>query len=167
MVTLSPPTLPPYIFLLSDHTTRQLAVAVAEALSAKYPSVYVDDFLAPIHEAYLAMFELDWKRDIGNPKVTTEQFSVEDGGHTAQDLIVSLEKWFIEQFGETKLGKMARQRSDARNAMADYITVFRDATSAHLNGFFPGAVIADRDNRIVNLNTGCDVDFVVKHIEGK
>lgn len=120
---LSPPSLPPYIFLMSDHTTAKLANEVAEALSAKYPSVYVDDFLAPIHEAYRALFSLDWKRDMASDVESTER-----------DHIVSLEKWFIEQFGEHELGKLARERCDERNEMADYITVFRDATPYHLTG---------------------------------
>lgn len=138
----SPPTLPAYIFLMSDHTTRQLAVDVADALSAKYPTVYVDDFLAPIHEGFAAMFELDWKRDMGNPKVNNALF-LPAGDQTENDLIVSLEKWFIDQFSETHLGKMARARSDARNAMADYITVYRDATTKHLEGFGESGGLGD------------------------
>lgn len=132
---LAPPSLPPYIFLMSDHTTRQLAVDVAEALSDKYPTVFVEDFLAPIHEAFITMFDLDWKRDMGNYFENNRQFLSSKHGETEQDLIVSLEAWFIDRFGETELGKMARQRSDARNAMADYITVFRDATTQHIDAF--------------------------------
>ena len=162
-MSLSPPTIPPYIFLMSDHTTRQLAVDVAEALSAKYPSVYVDDFLAPVHEGFAAMFELDWKRDMGNPKVTTEQFSVQAGGQTENDIIVSLEKWFIDEFGDKMLGHFARQRSDARNVMADYITVFRDATPKHLEGF---GALRPIDCVEIDLKHYSTVDEVLHTLEG-
>ena len=150
---MSYPNLPPYIFLMSDHTTKQLAVDVADALAEKYPAVYIDDFLAPIHEAYTAMFELDWKRDMGNPEVVSPD---------TNDMIVSLERWFIDQFGATKLGEMARQRSDARNHMADYITVYRDATANHIIGFQGTGV----QNKIVILLPLYSVDYVLALIEG-
>lgn len=154
---MTPPSLPPYIFLMSDHTTAKLAAEVADALSTKYPHVYVDDFLAPIYEGFAAMFELDWKRDMGNPDEVNRIF-LPAGEQTERDIIVSLEKWFIEQFGEKALGMSARQRCDARNEMADYVTVFRDATAKHLEGFGPCTY------QSVNLDQNQTVDWVVSFI---
>ncbi len=150
---LAPPSLPPYIFLMSDHTTAQLAHDVAEELSRRHPSVFIDDFLAPIHEAFAAMFELDWKRDAGDPR---------NVGPTERDNIVSLEKWFIEQFGEHRLGNMGRERCIARNMMVDYITVFRDATNAHLIGFRTNT----GDCKRVELNPIDTVENIIANLEG-
>lgn len=161
-MTLGPPRLPPYIFLLSDHTTRELACEIAEALSERYPAVYVDDFLAPIHEAFTAMFELDWKRDMGQPSELNKLF-IPAGDETENDIIVALEAWFTDKFGPHVLGKMAAARSAARNAMADYITIFRDATPAHLVGFNPPPHI---DRIAITLTRDSTVESVLSQLGG-
>ena len=152
------PSLPPFIFLMSNHETNQLAADVAEALSHRYPEVFVDDFLAPIHEGLSAMFELDWKRDMGNPTMV---------GPTERDQIVSLEKWFIDEFGLHRLGQMALARCNDRNETADYVTVFRDATEPHLEGFDPDDSMSDRQFKIVHLKPEHTVDYIMSILTSK
>jgi len=140
--------LPSYIFLLSDHTTRPLAVAAADAISTLAKHVVIEDFLAPIHESLTALLTLDWNRDLGDPRETSELLPDCTTPQTINDLIISLEKWFINRFGLYVLGKRARIRCDERNEIADYVTVFRDATGTDIAAF---ADIPDRDKHMIKL----------------
>jgi len=95
---------------LADQHTRQLAVDVADALTMANNTVYIEDFMAPIHEGLRAMLELDMRRDLASPS-ETNRLVVETGEHTEADLIVSLERWFNNNFDEYFLGKLGHRRA--------------------------------------------------------
>lgn len=130
-----PNSLPSYIFLVSDYETQQLAVDVAEALQAANNTVYIDDFLAPIHEGLRAMLELDNRRDLASPSNTNRLVVEADDTQTERDLIMSLEAWFNGKFDEQYLGKLAYKRAAANVANYDYSVLFRDATEEHVKPF--------------------------------
>ena|SRR5882757_4226314 len=129
-----PSKLPSFIFLLADQHTRQLAVDVADALTMANNTVYIEDFMAPIHEGLRAMLELDMRRDLASPS-ETNRLVVETGEHTEADLIVSLERWFNNNFDEYFLGKLGHRRAVDNVTHFDYTVLFRDATEAHLKKF--------------------------------
>ncbi len=156
-----PVSLPPFTFLMSDHTTRQLACDVAEELSKIHDGVYVDDFLLPIHDGLAAMMELDMKRDLGSPRNTNRLVTEAVKESTEQDLIVSLEKWHIETFGEHHLGQLAFKRAMDNRANYEYSYVFRDATVKHLDAF---KSLAPRDMYRMHLLHTYTVDEVVNLI---
>lgn len=124
---IQPPALPDFIFLLSDHESRRLACEVADKLWTLDSRVLVWDFLTPIHDALAAMHNMDFGTDLGNDKVTD----------ATRDEIVSLEKWYIDQYGETTLGQKAWAEAQEQRAMSDAPIVFRDATWTHLKAFLP------------------------------
>lgn len=130
-----PNSLPSYIFLVSDYETQQLAVDVAEALQAANNTVYIDDFLAPIHEGLRAMLELDNRRDLASPSNTNRLVVEADDTQTERDLIMSLERWFNRKFDGQYLGKLAYKRAAANVANYDYSVLFRDATEQHVRPF--------------------------------
>lgn len=130
-----PVTLPPYIFLLPDRDTQQLAVDVADTLQAVNNTVYIDDFLAPIHEGLRSMLDLDNRRDLASPSSTNRLVVESEGGQTEQDLIHSLERWFNEKFDEHYLGKLAYKRAVDNHTNYGYTVLFRDATEAHVKQF--------------------------------
>lgn len=162
MSTLAPPpSLPPYTFLMSDHTTRQLACDVAEELSQLNHTVYIDDFLTPIHDALAAMLELDMKRDLGSPSNTNRLVLETVEECTEQDLINSLERWHIKRFGEDALARIALKRAQYNRANFDYSYVFRDARPIHVEAFNS---IPARDKYIVPLTVDDTVASIVKRI---
>lgn len=130
-----PNSLPSYIFLVSDYETQQLAVDVAEALQAANNTVYIDDFLAPIHEGLRAMLELDNRRDLASPSNTNRLVVEADGTQTERDLIMSLEAWFNCQFDPQYLGKLGYKRAVDNHANFEYSILFRDATEEHVKMF--------------------------------
>jgi hypothetical protein len=150
----APIHLPPLTLLMSDHTTSQLAIDVAEELSLRNASLYVDDFLTPIHEALQSMFDLDWKRDMANPRESNrlmlESLSGED---SERDVIVSLEKWFNETFGEAQLGRMGLKRMKINRELFDYPYLFRDATPKHIQPIIADSSIPRRDILMVFLSS--------------
>ena len=148
-----PLSLPPYTFLMSDYTTKQLAVDVAGLLSQDSDIVLVEDFLGPIADGLAAMFEIDWKRDLCVPSNTNRLMLPALRESTEADVLVSLEKWFIENFGPRALGDIARTRALENREIADYSIVYRDATPTHVEGFWHNA-IAKRDMLFVHLVTG-------------
>lgn len=148
----APIHLPPLTFLMSDHSTATLAVDVAEVLSSLNHTIYVDDFLAPIENALQSMFDLDWGRDMGNPRDTHRlMLEATDGESTERDIMVSLEKWFIETFGEEQLGKMGLKRMKINRELYQYPYLFRDATPIHIRPFLADTSIARRDILMVDL----------------
>lgn len=156
-----PPSLPTFIFLVSDHLTRQLACDVAEELSSLSPAVLIDDFLGPIHDGLSAMLELDMKRDLGSPSSTNRLVIECVNESTEQDLINSLERWFINQFGDNRLGQLGYLRALENRAISDYTIVFRDATDAHMRAF---AVIAQRDKCVMRLTVNDTKESIVRRI---
>lgn len=151
--TLAPIHLPPVTFLMSDHATSTLAVDVAQKLSDTNATLYVDDFLAPIYEGLQSMFSIDWKRDMGDSKDTNRlMLEAADGESSEGDIIVSLEKWFNETFGEAQLGKMGLQRMKVNRDMFDYPYLFRDATPVHMQPFLADDSIPRRDILMVDLS---------------
>lgn len=130
-----PATLPPYIFLLPDYDTQQLAFEVAAALQEANETVYVDDFLSPIHEGLRSMLELDNRRDLANPSDTDRLVVEAYGTQTERDLIVSLERWWINIFDPQYLGKLGYKRAVANHSHYDYTILFRDATEEHVKVF--------------------------------
>jgi len=153
--------LPSYIFLLGGHTTHPLAVAAAEIISTRVKHVVIEDFLAPIHESLTALLTLDWSCDLGDPHETNTLLSDCLPPQTMADLIISLEKWFIDQYGVYALGTRARARCDERNEIADYVTVFRDATGADVVAF---ADIPDRDKHMIKLFAHDTVDSILTQL---
>lgn len=150
-----PLSLPPYTFLMSDHTTKQLACDVAELLSSGNDIVLVEDFLGPIADGLAAMFEIDWKRDLCVPSNTNRLMLPALRESTEADVLVSLERWFVDQFGPRALGTIARQRALENREIADYSIVWRDATPTHIDGFWErGLRIAKRDMLFVHLVSG-------------
>lgn len=148
-------SLPPYTLIMSDYETRQLACDVTELLSEEVPHVLAMDFLAPVYDAIAAMFELDWKRDLGTPANTNRLLLDALQESTEGDVIKDLERWFIDKFGPYALGNMTRERALANNEVADYCHVFRDSTPEHTTGFLgPLAKIARRDCLFVHLGSG-------------
>lgn len=145
-------SLPPFTFLMSDHSTHQLACDVAELLSVNNEMVLIDDFLAPIADGLSAMFELDWKTDRCVPANVNKLLLPALKESTEGDAMKNLEAWFISQFGPRALGTMARTRSLENREVADYAIVFRDATPTHLEGFWGRPLIALRDMLIVHLS---------------
>lgn len=139
-----PVTLPPYIFLLPDRDTQQLAVDVADTLQAVNNTVYIDDFLAPIHEGLRSMLDLDNRRDLASPSSTNRLVVESEGGQTEQDLIHSLEGWFNDQFDEHYLGKLAYKRAVDNHENYGYTILFRDATEAHVKAFIKNGIGWDR-----------------------
>lgn len=150
----APINLPPLTLLMSDHTTHSLACDVAEALSAANASLYVDDFLAPVYEGLRSMFDMDWKSDMASP-TETRKLMLEsiDGEATEGDILVSLEKWFNETFGEAQLGKMGLKRMKTNRDLFAYPYLFRDATPTHISSFLADSSLARRDILMVNLVT--------------
>lgn len=148
---MTPPTaplsLPPYTFIMSDHATRELTCSLAEELGKVASGVFIDDFLAPIHNALSAMFDADWKSDLGSHQNT--QMRLAD--KTVHDLTIDLEAWFTSQFGEEKLGQLALARSKESRETYEYSFVFRDATPSDVRTFFSDESIAKRDMLIVDL----------------
>lgn len=130
-----PITLPPYVFLLPDRDTLQLAFEVGEALQMANNTVYLDDFLSPIHEGYRAMMELDNYRDLGNPSDTNRLVVESANEQTEQDLIYELERWFRNQFDAQYLGKLGYKRAVDNHANYDYTILFRDASNEHVKPF--------------------------------
>lgn len=130
-----PVTLPPYIFLLPDRDTQQLAVDVADTLQAVNNTVYIDDFLAPIHEGLRSMLDLDNRRDLASPSSTNRLVVESEGGQTEQDLIHSLERWFNEEFDDHYLGKLGYKRAVDNHTNYGYTILFRDATEQHVKSF--------------------------------
>lgn len=150
----TPIHLPPLTFLMSDHSTAQLAVDVAEALSDTNATLYIDDFLAPIHEGLQSMFDMDWRRDMADPRATNRlMLEALDGESTETDVLISLEKWFNETFGEDQLGKMGLKRMKVNRDLFAYPYLFRDATVKHIQPFLADTSIPRRDILLVNLNT--------------
>lgn len=148
----APIHLPPLTFLMSDHTTSSLAVDVAEALSEANNTLYVDDFLSPVYEGLQSMFSIDWKRDMANPRETQRLMLESASGDASEnDIIVSLEKWFNETFGEAQLGKMGLHRMKTNREMFSYPYLFRDATPKHIEPFIADMSIARRDMLMVWL----------------
>jgi len=157
-----PSSLPPFIFLLSDHTTRTLACDVAERLSEIDSHVYIDDFLAPVYDGFAAMFDMDLKRDFARPRETDKLMLEAISESTESDIIVSLEKWFIETFGEAQLGRMALKRALEVRENFDHTIVFRDATQRHLEAF---AHIALRDKILVAITSVWSVENHINWIK--
>lgn len=153
-VPTAPIFLPPITFLMSDHTTASLSIEVAEALSLRNASLYVDDFLSPIYNGLQGMFELNWMRDLADPK-ETNRLMLESitGEATEQDILVSLERWFIDTFGELQLGRMGLHRMKTNREMFAYPYLFRDATPKHLQPFIADPSIPRRDMLIVWLTS--------------
>lgn len=148
----APIHLPPLTFLMSDHTTATLAIDVAEVLSSLNHTLYIDDFIAPVANGLQAMFDIDWARDMADPKQTNRlMLESIDGESTEHDMLVSLEKWFNENFGERQLGKMALNRMRVNRETFDYPYLFRDATPTHIQAFIADTSIPRRDMLIVNL----------------
>lgn len=147
--------LPPYIFIMSDHESRQLACDVAELLSRENNMVLVDDFLAPIYEGLGSMFELDWKRDLGVPINSNRLLLPALKESTEGDMIKDLERWFIERFGPFALGQMALARAAENREVADYSVVFRDATPEHLKAFWETpSLVQKRQMFVLHLGGG-------------
>lgn len=146
---MTPPSallsLPPYTFIMSNHATRELACSLAEELGKDAIGVFIDDFLAPIHNALAAMFDVDWKTDLATSPVIVPN-------HDTGDLIKDLEAWFTSQFGEEKLGQLALARSKEARETYEYSFVFRDATPSDVSAFLQDTSIARRDMLIVNLH---------------
>lgn len=151
-VPTTPVHLPPLTFLMCDHTTAQLAVDVAEVLSSLDGTLYVDDFLAPIHQGLQSMFDIDWQRDLADPK-NNQRLMLESasGDASERDILVSLEKWFNETFGEPQLGLMGLKRMKVNRDLFAYPYLFRDATPRHIAPFIADASIARRDMLMVWL----------------
>lgn len=99
------------------------------------------------------MFELDWKRDLGMPTNTNRLLLPALKESTEGDIIVSLERWFIEQFGPRTLGQLARARALENREVADYAIIFRDATPTHIEAFLEGP-IAKREMFFLHLGGG-------------
>lgn len=146
------PSLYPYTFLMSDHETHKLACEVAELLSNTNDTVFVDDFLAPVQDGLSAMLGLDMKRDLGDFSATNRLVLEALKESTERDLIVSLEKWYIDTFGAERLGELALKRALDNRAMYEYSYVFRDATSIHVKPFME--TIPRRDMLFVHLGGG-------------
>jgi hypothetical protein len=157
-----PASLPPFTFLMSDHTTHKLACEVAALLVAESDLVYIDDFLAPIQNGLSALLDVDWKRDLGDFTTTNRLVLEAKVESTERDLIVSLEKWFNETFGDDRLGKLALKRALDHREMYEYSYVFRDATRVHVKPFIDR--IKPRDMMIVYLTPSMDAARVVDGI---
>jgi len=147
----SPPiTLPPYTFIMCDHRSRTLACQITEALIETNDTVYVDYFLAPIHEGLSALLGLGVERDLGVPANVDRLALPALNEATEGDLIVDLEKWYNYHFGEAALGALALKRARENRELADYSIVFRDATPKHVLAFL-NSNIAKRDMFFIHL----------------
>jgi len=120
-----PPKLPPFIFLLSDHTTIELACDVAAKLQSLDEAIVAWDFLEPVHEAVSAFVDVDFGADLGDPRK-----------HTHGDVIKDLATWTDNHFGLHYIGTRA---FDEAKGWAEFDTggtiVFRDATWTHIEPF--------------------------------
>lgn len=152
----------PFTFLVSDHTTHKLACDVAELLVEANDGVFIDDFLAPVQDGLSAMLGLDMKRDLGDFSSTNRLVLEALKESTERDLIVSLEKWHIEIFGEEALGKLAYKRALDNRSMYEYAYVFRDATAIHVKPFMEN--IKGRDMLFVPLKPSDDATRVANSI---
>ena len=160
----SPPiTLPPYTFIMCDHQSHALSCQITEALVESNNTVYVEDFLAPIHEGVSAILGLGINRDLGAPDETNRLVLPTLLGETESDLIVSLEKWYNSHFGEAALGALALKRARDNRELADYSIVFRDATPKHVLAFL-NSNIARRDMLFIHLGTTQQVGGDVKEL---
>lgn len=142
-----PPTLPDFIFLLSDHESRQLACDVAQKLYELDSRAVVWDFLSPIHDALIAMHDMDFGIDLGNHTVAD----------ATRDEIVSLEKWYVDQYGETTLGQKAYNEAMSTREISDFLIVYRDATWTHLKAFLP--YIKPHQFLIINLLPDSSISY--------
>jgi hypothetical protein len=144
-----------FTFIMSEPSTRGLACEVAELLQQENDTVFVEDFLGPIHDALHAMFELDWKRDLGIPRNSDRLLLPALVESTEGDMIKNLEKWFIDQFGPYALGRMGIARAKNNLEIADYSIVFRDATPLHIEG--AKAMLRPAQSMFVHLGGGTTV----------
>jgi hypothetical protein len=152
----------PFTFLVSDHATHKLACEVAELLSVANDGVFIDDFLAPVQDGLSAMLGLDMKRDLGDFSSTNRLVLEALKESTERDLIVSLEKWHIETFGEDALGKLAYKRALDNRTMYEYAYVFRDATTIHVKPFLEN--LRSRDMLFVILKPSDDATRIANYI---
>jgi hypothetical protein len=160
----SPPiTLPPYTFIMCDHRSHALSCQITEALVESNDTVYVDDFLAPIHEGVSAILGLGIDRDLGVPATVDRLVLPTLTGETEADLIVSLEKWYNEHFGECALGVLALKRARDNRELADYSIVFRDATHKHVLAFL-NSNIPKRDMLFIHLEMMITIGDGVKEL---
>lgn len=160
----SPPvSLPPYTFIMCDHRSHPLSCAIADALTESNDTVYVDDFLAPIHEGLSAILDLKIDRDLGVPDKTDRLVLPTLLGETEADLIVSLEKWYNYHFGECALGVLALKRARDNRELADYSIVFRDATPKHVLAFL-NSNIPRRDMFFIHLEMMISIGGGVKEL---
>lgn len=176
MTLTPPPTLRSFIFLMSDHTTRELAANVADELAKRDGhNVLIDDFVQPINDALGTLLDLDWKIDF---HLNSKRGESATDSETYNDLLVSLESWYTDHFGVHSLGDRALSRAIENRKDFDYTIVFRDANPVHVQPFlttqswrnmlFVQLDLVWRPNNFPNaswLASANDVATIVKAIE--
>lgn len=136
-----PPNFPPFIFLLSDHTTIELAVDVTKALEGLDPTLVAWDFIEPVYYAVGTFVDDTWGLDLGDPRK-----------HPHGDHIKDLATWVENHFGDDYLGGRAFIEAKSKREMGDDSTiVFRDARWSDLKSFLAG--FKPHEMLIVNLTT--------------
>ena len=120
-----PPKLPTFIFLLSDHTTIELAVDVAKALEGLDSELVSWNFIEPVHDAIGAFIDGTWGVELIDPRTNPH------GDH-----IKDLATWVDNHFGPDYLGARAfLEAKTGRDMGDDHTIVFRDATWTHIAPF--------------------------------
>lgn len=121
-----PLNLPSYVIFMTTAATRQLAFDVAALMTQLDSTVYVDDFEAPLYDAYAALWGTMPIPDYADPKISRALRLESRFGHSDRDIIGSLRKWFDDEFDGVLLGRMAVERALEVNVLEEYIYLFRD-----------------------------------------
>lgn len=157
--TTRPLNLPKYVFLMTnDEPSRKLAVSVAALMSDLDQTVYIDDFEAPIYDAFQTMFNRDFAKDYGDPQNTQALMLEAKVEASESDIIASLRDWFHKTMGADVLGRMGHKRAVDQQALTDYIYVFRDSTMDYIKPFVADKSIRPGRDSLVWPLTGVTED---------